>query len=315
MSKEDKIKELFAEKLGAHEAPVNPELWNAIASQIGTAAAVTSTGLSVVVKAIIGISAASVIGVGAYFLTRDNEAQPQKQKTAQLSAEDTSKQEKQEEVPADSSEKTEEKNGSPAASQVVPLEHELTFGEKEKNNLKDTKDSDNSEPSKKRSEFREETIDRTSAGSNPPVATPPFTNQPTPNLVGEKPAPAPVQPKSEKKEKEPGDKRSGNIDRGEVQEEEAIPSFEITRLPNIYTLNANGYFSIGYEGEYSDFQITIMDDRNNVIFNSNQPDFEWRGTDLSGNQIEPGKYIYIITAKDKNGKAINKYSLLTVINQ
>ncbi len=70
MNNEDKIKELFAEKLGNLEAPVNPELWSAISSQIGTVASVTSTGLSIVAKTIIGISAASVIGVGTYFLTR-----------------------------------------------------------------------------------------------------------------------------------------------------------------------------------------------------------------------------------------------------
>lgn len=307
MSKEDKIKELFAEKLGAHETPVNPELWNAIASQIGTTAAVTSTGLSVVAKAIIGLSAAGVIGVGAYFFTRDTGDTPKQQQTTRLAPEGETKAETEETVSTD--ERTEEYKTENTAVRSIQAVPELSGAEElpKHTPLKHTKEVD-SEPVS----GNEGKVDGV-ADQKPHTITPPFTSDPTPNLTGSKPATPPAGTKNTEAGKT--ENKNADTDKGALIIEDAQPSFEITTLPNIYVLNASGYFSIGYSGEYTDFQFTIMDDRNTVIFSSNQPDFEWRGTDMSGNQIEPGKYVYIITVKDKNGKAVNKYSPLTVINQ
>lgn len=305
MSKEDKIKELFAEKLGAHETPVNPELWNAIASQIGTAAAVTSTGLSIVAKVIISISAASIIGAGAYFITRNtaDQVDTHEKQNFQLITEDTSKSNEGVQEP-EASEKSIEENNSIDVSTVDIKEIYTGKGSPAKNPDKNQND-ENSE---------NHSLPLVKPDKNKDFS--PFSNQPTPNLVGEQPTPAPVaEKKAPVKIEEKQNKITESTDKTEVKTEEAKPSFEITKLPNVYVLNANGYFSIGHKGEYSDFQITIMDDRNNVIFSSNKPDFEWRGTDLTGNQIEQGNYIYIVTAKDLNGKAVNKYSRLTVINQ
>lgn len=308
MSKEDKIKELFAEKLGAHEAPVNPELWNAIASQIGTAATVTSTGLSVVAKAIIGISAASVIAVGTYFLTRNTEEQPDQQET-QLVAEDGIKGEAYEDAGTEEATTgTEERISSPGDAETAFAEEK-----QQKEHPKNARDLENGEPVNS----NEGKIDG-AVRSNPHTIIPPFTAEPTPNLVGDRPAsssPAQVNSGAGKKADTPESSKEERTDKAEPVFEEVQPSFEITKLPNVYVLNASGYFSIGYKGEYNDFQFTIMDSRNNLVFSSNQPDFEWRGTDMSGNQVEPGRYIYIITAKDKDGKPVNKYSTLTVINQ
>lgn len=308
MSNKDKIKELFAEKLGAHEAPVNPELWNAIASQIGTSVAATSTGLSVLTKTIIGISAASVIGVGAYFLTR-NDNKPKSLEEIKHSQSVTNNSEQ-----GVTQEETVDDNGFRARTAytpptVLPLS-ENSNSINEENNTSALDNSLTEQPKDvKRKENKQSGLaetGNTSAGES------------TSNPIGEKATPAsiaPTQPKvSEKKElKVVSNTTQNTINSIPKQEEKA--SFELTELPNIYGLNANGYFSIGYSGEYSDFQFTIMDNNHNVIFRSDRPDFEWRGTDLYGNQIEPGKYVYIITAKDKNGKAVNKYKSLTVINQ
>ncbi len=313
MSKEDKIKELFAEKLGAHEAPVNPELWNAIASQIGTAATVTSTGLSVVAKAIIGISAASVIAVGTYFLTRNTEEQPNQHKT-QLVAEDEVKGEEYEDANTEDANTEEAKTGEEERISS-PADATTTFnGETpDRENPENAGTIENVEPLRG-NEGKPEGAVR----SNPQTIVPPFTAEPTPNLVGERTvnsSPAQVNSGAVKKGETAESRKEERTDKAEPVFEEVQPSFEITKLPNVYVLNASGYFSIGYKGEYNDFQFTIMDSRNNLVFSSNQPDFEWRGTDMSGNQVEPGKYIYIVTAKDKDGRPVNKYSTLTVINQ
>lgn len=299
LNTEDKIKELFAEKLGGHESPVNSELWNAIASQVGTSVAATSTGLSVVAKAIIGISAASVIGIGAYFITQnDTTSTPEtKRENVQLVENDSEEQETIVEETAVQQESVANKNkiitevntagkGAPVTSEDYYYNQEAKLSASSEENLKPKqKESSSAVGGAYNSGLTEEkAVSSREHESKPPVKT-----------VTDKQA--------ERSYTEP------------VKPEPVKATFEITKLPNIYVLNASGYFSIGYQGEYQDFQFTVMDKMNNVIYRSNQPDFEWRGTDLGGNIIEPGNYIYIITAKDKAGKPINKYSTLTVINQ
>lgn len=301
MNGKDKIKDLFAEKLGAHEAHVNPELWNAIASQIGTAATVTSTGLSIVAKTIIGISAASVIGVGAYFITRNDntkqrnseEVQHTQLVTEDVAQEDSNNTDEVEARTIDTPPTVDSHKENPEP--VIEESSSLSVVSSEAGQQADSKKKGNENP-------------RLSENGGT------FTNEPTPNLIGEKPAPV-IEQKAPVVEEQKQNKVTENTNKAEIKPEETKASFEITELPNIYVLNANGYFSIGHKGEYSDFQFTIMDKRNNVIFRSDRPDFEWRGTDLYGNPIEPGNYVYIITAKDQKGIAVNKYSNLTVINQ
>lgn len=309
MSNEDKIKELFAEKLGAHEAPVNPELWNAIASQIGTSVAATSTGLSVLTKIIIGVSAASVIGVSAYFVTRDNNSKQKDIETIQhskLATENT-----EADVNQDKSSDDNELNARTIYTPptVLPLS-ENSNSITEENTTSSVDNSLTEQPKDvKKKDNKHSGLAETGNAS---------ANESTSNPVGEKAVPAPVAPAQPKASDKKDPKSVSNTPENtsnSIPKQEEKASFELTELPNIYGLNANGYFSIGYKGEYSDFQFTIMDNNHNVIFRSDRPDFEWRGTDLYGNQIEPGKYVYIITAKDKNGKAVNKYSSLTVINQ
>lgn len=309
MNREDKIKELFAEKLGTHEVPVRPELWNAIASQIGTSAAVTSTGLSVLTKAIIGISAAGIIGVGTYFLNR-NDGKPKSteevkhfQPATNNSGQDIAQ------------EKTVDDDGFRARTAYTPP----TVVPLSDNTQSITKGKNSSSVDNNLAELQKDSKKKDNKYSGLTEASISFTNEPNTNSAGEKPAPTPLitdHPKTnEKKEPKVVSNIPDNSDNALAKQEEGKISFELTNLPNIYVLNAKGYFSIGYSGEYIDFQFTIMDGHHAVIFRSDRPDFEWRGTDLYGNLIEPGKYVYIITAKDKNGKAVNKYSSLTVVNQ
>ena len=75
MKEKDDIKELFKQKLSSHEVPVNPQLWNAISSQIGTSAASTASTSaikSIFIKSFIGISAA-VIAIASYLYLTNSE--------------------------------------------------------------------------------------------------------------------------------------------------------------------------------------------------------------------------------------------------
>jgi hypothetical protein len=79
MKEKDDIKELFKQKLSSHEVPVNPQLWNAVSSQIGTSAAAsasTSVIKSIFIKSFIGISAAA-IAIASYVYLTNSETQRQ----------------------------------------------------------------------------------------------------------------------------------------------------------------------------------------------------------------------------------------------
>lgn len=304
MNTEDKIKELFAEKLGGYESPVNSELWNTIASQVGTSVAATSTGLSVVAKAIIGISAASVIGVGAYFITQNDTTSTNqaKKETVQLVENDSEEQ-------RNVAKETVVQQESAANTNAIIAEVD-NAGKKTR-----VATEDNHHNQQVKLPVSSEENLRPKQKETSPVAGSITTyNNSVSTTEGKSSAPA-RENESKSPVKTAGEKQVERVYTEPAKPEPVKATFEITKLPNVYVLNASGYFSIGYQGEYEDFQFTVMDKMNNVIYRSNQPDFEWRGTDLGGNTIAPGNYIYIITAKDKAGKPINKYSPLTVINQ
>lgn len=89
---------------------------------------------------------------------------------------------------------------------------------------------------------------------------------------------------------------------------------EFITLPNIYSLYNSGYFSVDYKGNFKDYSITILDDKQNIIFSTQNPDFKWYGDDLSGNKVEIGNYIYLIIAVDEYNNSIKKYQSLSIIH-
>jgi len=56
-----------------------------------------------------------------------------------------------------------------------------------------------------------------------------------------------------------------------------------------------------------------MDLNNQLIYKSEDPDFNWNGLTLKGELVEEGNYFYYITAQDANGKTITKYSSLKIL--
>ncbi|MCO5260119.1 MAG: hypothetical protein M9916_08250 [Crocinitomicaceae bacterium] len=299
MNEKDNIKDLFSEKLGNLETPVNPELWSSIASQVGISATTTSSiasaGMSLATKAIIGIAAASVIGLGAYFLTTEKEQPIEQKQPVQVAKQsvDTSN-----EVAATSSneeQKTAKNTVEKPSQQTIEQSTTVSTASIAEKHSIDPILTDNttfvSKPNMLNSEKKSTSSTNVTAKQEAPETT-----QKT----------APVADKNS----QPTTETPTPVEKPKTQ-----PTFELTNLPNIYVLNASGYFSIGYTGEYKDFQFTLMDENSNVVFTSNQPDFMWKGTDMHNNVIQPGKYIYIVTVKDANGKSINKYQSLTIINQ
>lgn len=90
---------------------------------------------------------------------------------------------------------------------------------------------------------------------------------------------------------------------------------KFTNLPNVFSPNGDGVsdeFFIQQEG-IEDFQLTIFNQKSEVVFETNEIDFKWKGFDKRTQQLVPaGNYYYIIIAQDKAGNVINKHQTLSI---
>lgn len=87
-----------------------------------------------------------------------------------------------------------------------------------------------------------------------------------------------------------------------------IPQSRIDNLPNFFTPNGdydNDLFYIATTGIETLF-VRIYDGNGNVVFESEEVGFVWDGTDVSGNKLEKGKYIYEFFAKGFDGNEIKR---------
>jgi len=281
----DILKDLFSEKLENYEAKVNPALWNSIASKIAVPAATSAVvGKTVLSKIIIGSSIAAAVAIGGYiFLTpSENTTTPTKETVVpkeQVSKSNTSKAfvEAEEAVVA-SQNKTKSVSIKNTDNQEVTVNNELipTHSNEHGGEVVTTI----------RTETTEEII---------------TTIKHSPDAPAEKSV-----------------SKTTKTTRQELQREKQKSDQEdnsIENLPNVFTPNndgSNDYFSIQSSG-VKDFSIVVMDNKNSVVFKSDDANFKWNGVDLKGDQVPEGNYIYYITGYNAKGKVITKYSALKVV--
>ncbi|WP_107039749.1 T9SS type B sorting domain-containing protein [Brumimicrobium mesophilum] len=89
-------------------------------------------------------------------------------------------------------------------------------------------------------------------------------------------------------------------------------SAEIGDLPNVFTPNGDGNndeFFVTCKN-IKNFQLTIIDQQQNIIYTTNDVDFRWTGIDKNGQIVKEGIYYYILVAEDEAGNTINKYQQL-----
>lgn len=102
----------------------------------------------------------------------------------------------------------------------------------------------------------------------------------------------------------------------EVQEEEMVTeqeeiveaSIEI-KIPNVFTPNNDGQndtYHLTFEGVINDVAVVIFDQKGDVVFRSSHADFQWDGMDLRGEPCPSGKYLFMMTGLDENGKEVLK---------
>ena len=91
-------------------------------------------------------------------------------------------------------------------------------------------------------------------------------------------------------------------------------SASINTLPNIITPNGdrmNDFFAISTT-DIETFEIKITDLQGKVLFESTDVNFRWYGTDLSGEQLSKGVYIYSFFAKGIDGSEFKKADQITL---
>lgn len=304
MKGKDEIKDLFSDKLGSFEAPVRPELWTNIASQIGATSTVASTGMSLFAKSIIGIGIAGVAVVTTVLLVKPNTEETQKEKQVAKTTivdETINNESIQENKPTTVNEnitpKT-EKTTNNKVQQISPESIENIELDQDQNFKTDISLIDPlKEKVKTVSENKEEKRNTSPGVVNKTTSI----NSTTENNKTVK---------ENKNQKETSKEETIEFN----QNEEVQKAYSLGELPNIFTPNGDGnndFLFIDSEG-LVDFTIVVLDAKQKVMFESNDPNFKWNGVDKSGNTVSEGSYGYFIIARDKNGNKVNKFVTLEI---
>jgi gliding motility-associated-like protein len=311
---QDKIKEVFSEKLGNFEATVRSGLWEGIASQIPVAPSTVagSAAWSIATKVILGLVSVIVVGTLVYVLIdingekKENELittqktqdvlEKQKIESLSLVADDAASSQKEDEV-------TQAQNGELANEEVI-----VGVGEVISDVDRSSVRSVNSDR-----EVRMNTINNQKPAELPLkiLEGKGISNIRKDDVLVESPNVKPVKKDVKREEEVP----VSTIEVGSTTSNHLASATEITFLPNVITPNGdyvNDEFRIEFRGRLLDFNLVVMDRQNNMIYKSNDPSAVWNCSMMNGELAPSGNYYYIITAKDELGNSINKYMPLSV---
>jgi hypothetical protein len=284
------IEKLFSDKLANHESIVSDKLWSGIQSQIAVGAsptAVAAKGISVATKWIIGITSVVAISTTAIVL---NYSETKKELVApnQNNLDST-------EIIADNKVASAENNESvvkyeaPISSDVVVATRKTILPKFE------TQDKFNLESSDNASNTAETLI------------------------VKQAVAPKSIELSSFKTDKHNPTCEYTLLTREDVVklpiQSEVKGSVEAWKNTNIFSPNNDGindFFFLDCK-DLKDFSITIINDKNTVVFASDDPKFRWDGTNYkSGEMVPEGNYGYIVFAVDANNSPVKLFNSLKV---
>ncbi|MDG1350073.1 MAG: gliding motility-associated C-terminal domain-containing protein, partial [Crocinitomicaceae bacterium] len=273
MSDKDPIKDLFREKLQSHEVMPSEAVWSNVSSSLGhSAASASGLGASSILKIAAVAVGVTTAGVASYFYFNSEESSPKVTEKIVL----------QEEVLDEplSSETLEVEQKDKSSSEPIIQSETPTISNRQISEVKDQESQPDltaqeslpvSIPSEKQADFdvQENTITENiiTSPSSLEETEPVEENVSLVNNVLETP---------EVLEQE--------IIQALESDEAVLPAEENIVLPNIFTPNGdrvNDLFSIEMS-EKSEFQIIVLDAKNQIVFKSNDSNFEWDGTMLSG---------------------------------
>ena len=280
MENNDTIKELFKEKLGDFEANVRPEIWSSISSQLVSSPAVGTFATSILTKGAVALSIVAAVTAVIYFSS--NQTGPsskalKKTDSKSLTATETLKEQAQ-------------KTETSSVKAPVQLDKDQPFI---KEFITGDVGLDNTLPQEKVNNrieavpgFQDASISQT------PLDNTTVVRDNTKTITVVKPFVTEV---------------STNLNEGSIQT-------YILELPNVFTPNNDGINDIlivNTEG-LTEFSLVVLDQRNKIIYTTQDSAISWDGLGLSGDPVLSGNYVYFITARDATGNLVTKHSVLRI---
>ena len=269
MTQKDNIKELFAKGLQDHHISVDPALWSSISSSIGTGSA--KAGLGILTKVLIGVAASSIVGVAVYLTVQTTQTEPKKINQEQKFNTPQPNKNPSRSIQTESSIKSSTTNQTIVEVNIPPIDDSALENQPAQNQVVSIQDA-----------IKQPHVLQDHLLSNSVVPVP--TQKPTPAQSQS----ANTQPTT------PTNTQNQVVNQGQ-QTEKPIRIV----LPNIFTPNGDGKnetLQIDWnEFEVLDFSIVVLDTKNNVVFKNNDPNFQWNGTNLGGEKLAAGYYIYFVT--------------------
>ena len=305
MSDKDPIKDLFRDKLQSHEVMPSKAVWSNVSSSLGhSAASASGLGASSFLKIAAVVVGVSTVGVVSYLYMNNKNSKSNKKIVLQ-----------------------DEVLDEPASSETISVPQNT----KPKDPVKNSETELISESEISDNVIRESQPESLITQESLPVS-PSFENQANlevqetsdvvesvPEVISELPT-TPVEqitPSPQENIAEVVQYAQDEVVSVEtlVEDSEISNSFEeVIVLPNIFTPNGdrvNDVFMIEMT-EKSEFQIIVLNAKNQTVFKSNDANFEWDGTMLNGEPAPTGNYLYYFSAKDLNGKDVTKSSILKI---
>jgi gliding motility-associated-like protein len=256
------------------ESEVRPELWGNISSQLGNAAA--ASGMSVLTKMVLGVTAAASVAVVSYFVL-NNQEDTQKP-AASLEKASVKRDVKQPEIPKENQQKAQQNN--PILSQDF---------------------------------FQEITHEESSPVSFDPITpeiihdpvqlVPPDDYQPEVSVEVQKVVTSETQVNTEPL-----------VEQVLVESSSALEfTLPNTFTPNGDGVNETLQLNIPEDKLSSGtFSFVVIDRTGKTVYQTTDVHFQWEGVSMNGEVVPTGDYVYYVTARDTEGKLITKYSTLYI---
>lgn len=289
MKDKDYIEELFSKALSEHQVSVRPELWNAIQSKLAASSVATTTSVAskaLLIKGIVGISSIAAISVGTYFyLNKENTKTVEKQTVINKENKKSSKEEKEIQL---------------TTTTFVPLEKQKTSKETIANNVEKVYQDENVIMNATK-EQKDIIIEQKTTEKMPLAETTKEEVKKETNVIKN------IQ-KEEVKQKEAVKEETSSI----TSTQSFVKPWNNT---NVFTPNGDGINDVFFieTEKLKEFSISILDMNNNVVYVSEDPKFQWDGTNYrTGEKVLEGNYSYIIYAVGLNGEQIKHFNLLYI---
>jgi gliding motility-associated-like protein len=297
MEGKDTIKELFSQKLGNHEVPVNPELWSSIASQIPAVTTTSvATGVGLTTKILIGISVAASLATGIYFIQTENKDQEVKSTPETILPSEV----KQTVEKDNKIENSTVDNSSLKTSESIKTIDSKIIDYNSESNTQNNVITGVTNPVKNEEDILVETNSNLEVKGTVEICSKSDVKAQEDTKVSENKVHV----------------QNENIKPTSQTNSVLIPkesSIQFT-LPNVFTPNGDGtndYLETKIEG-VTEFSVVVLNENGKVVYQSQDTEFKWDGTLPNGDKVLQGSYVYYITGKDSEGKVVSKHSRLTI---